>query len=75
MSNISSISLEELIKDSAQRIVNGHTDRFGRSHYYQRGVSSEMTNLIPIVKTLLMNEVSQLRLLKELKEQIEGSVT
>jgi len=75
MSNTSSASLDDIVKDSAQRIVNGHLDRFDRSHYYQRSVSSEMTNLIPIVKTLLMNEVSQLRLLKELKEQLEGSVT
>ena len=70
MSSISSVSLEDLIRDSAQRIVNGHTDRFGRSHYYKRGVPSEMTNLIPIVKTLLINEVNQL-----LEEQEERSVT
>ena len=70
MSNTSSVSLEDLIRDSAQRIVNGHLDRFGRSHYYKRGVSSEMTNLVPIVKTLLINEVNQL-----LEEQKERSVT
>ena len=51
-------SLEDLIKESAKRIVYGGTYSDGRKGTYHVSLNSERANLNTIVKTLLQNQVT-----------------
>ena len=53
--------LEDLIKESAKRIVYGGTYSDGRKGTYRVSLNSERANLNTIVKTLLHNEVTLLK--------------
>ena len=54
-------SLEELIKEAADRIVNGGIYRDGRNRKLNAGFNSERLNLNSLVTTLLGNAVSRTR--------------
>jgi hypothetical protein len=56
----SSKTLEESVKDSAERIVFGKL-RDGSDHYHNSSMRSEMDYLIAMVRSLLVVEVNTMR--------------
>jgi|TARA_B110001454_G_scaffold177121_1_gene169486 tetrahydromethanopterin S-methyltransferase subunit F len=54
-------SLEDLIEDAADRIVNGGIYRDGRNRRLNSGFNSERSNLNAMVTTLLINAITRMR--------------
>jgi hypothetical protein len=54
-------SLEDLIEDAADRIVNGGIYRDGRNRKLNAGFNTERTKLTALVTSLLGNAVSKMR--------------
>jgi tetrahydromethanopterin S-methyltransferase subunit F len=54
-------SLEDLIEDAADRIVNSGIYRDGRNRRLNSGFNSERSNLNAMVTTLLINAITRMR--------------
>jgi hypothetical protein len=54
-------SLEDLIEDAADRIVNGRSYRDGRNRRLNAGFNSERSHLNALVTTLFMNAITKMR--------------
>ena len=54
-------SLEDLIEDAADKIVNGGMYRDGRNRRLKAGFNEERTKLNALVATLLINAITRMR--------------